>query len=498
MTTREDVAGADYEVLVFGAFRLDPVRHVLLEAGKPRPLGGRALEILLALVERAGETVGTNELLARVWPDSVVENGTLRAHIAALRKILGDGESGVRYVENVSGQGYRFAAPVTRLREPAIPTALHAAAPLPPVSGESAPAVGYAHNLPAPLTRMVGRTRDLSLLTAEMSRRRFVTIAGAGGIGKTLLAVSVAQTLAPAYAHGVRFVDLSSLLEPRGVAGALASALGLAAPAADPRSDIRTFLQDKSMLVVIDNCEHVIEAAASLAEEVLQGAPGVHILATSREPLCARGESVHRLEPLTMPEGGEVMSGVEALAFPALQLFIERAEAHLNAFALRDADIPLIVEICRRLDGNPLAIELAAANLDPLGLHGLAASLDEGLHLFIRGHRTAVPRHQTLSATLDWSYELLSPSERVILHRLALFVGSFDQQSACAVVADETLDAARVLEGLTHLAAKSLIVADVTGEKILYQLLDTPRAYALEKLRDSGELEKIRRRHVQA
>jgi predicted ATPase/DNA-binding winged helix-turn-helix (wHTH) protein len=495
-TTRDETfVDVGSEVLVFGPFRLDPVRHVLWEAGKPLRLGSRALEILLALVERAGETVGTSELLARVWPNSVVEGGTLRVHIAALRKILGDGESGVRYVENVSGQGYRFAAPVTRLREIQTTTATRASTV--PVAGESGSTAYCADNLPAPLTRMLGRVRELSSLAARVQQRRFVTLAGPGGIGKTTLALSVAERLAPAYPQGACFVDLALIAEIRLVPGAVASALGLVALAMDPLAQILTFLRDKSMLVVLDNCEHVIEVAASLVEKVLQGAPGVHVLATSREPLRAEGESVHRLGPLAMPEGEGAMTRAEALAFPAIQLFVERAEASLDTFELHDAEVPVIVEICRRLDGNPLAIELAAAHVDLLGVTGMAASLDQGLHLMIKGHRTASPRQQTLRATLDWSYELLSASEQAVLRRLAVFVGSFDLPSARAVAADQKLDAAEVFEGLTSLAAKSLFVTDVTGKKVLYRMLETPRAYALEKLRDSGELSQTQGRHAE-
>jgi predicted ATPase len=278
------------------------------------------------------------------------------------------------------------------------------------------------------------------------------------------------------------------------VAGALASALGLAALTPDPLSQVLSFLRDKSMLVLLDNCEHLIEVAASLVEKVRRDAPGVHVLATSREPLRAEGESLHRLEPLAMPEGEGAMSGEAALSFAAVQLFVERAKASSDSFELTDAEVPLIVQICRRLDGNPLAIELVAPHVDLLGVRGLAARLDEGLHLLIRGRRTAVPRHQTLRATLDWSYELLSASEQMILRRLAMLVGSFDLPCARAVAADETVGAARVFEALVNLVAKSLIVVDVTGEQVRYRLPDTTRAHALEKLRDSGELAQIQQR----
>jgi predicted ATPase/DNA-binding winged helix-turn-helix (wHTH) protein len=475
-------------VLAFGPFRLDPVRHALWEAGKPLRVGSRALEILLALVERPGEIVGKIELLTRVWPNSVIDDGALRVHITALRKILGDRKSGVRYIENISGQGYRFAAPVRRLHQIAKFTA----------AAEVGSMSYRADNLPALLTKMVGRSQVLSELAVRVPQRRFVTITGPGGIGKTTLALSVAQTLAPSYPHGVCFVDLALLTEPRQVSGALATALDLGTLEADPLPGVLAFLRDKSILVLLDNCEHLIEVVARLAEQLLTDAVGVHVLATSREPLRAKGEFLHRLAPLAMPLGDGAMTRVEAMSVPAVQLFVERAEADSDTFELNDAEVPLIVEICRRLDGNPLAIELAAAHVELLGLRGLAFRLDEGLHLSIRGRRTAVPRHKTLRATLDWSYELLSPAEQAILRRLAVFVGRFDLPSACAVAAEEAVDAPGVFEGLVNLAAKSLIAVDVTCEKVLYyRMLETQRAYALEKLRGSKELSKTQHRHAE-
>lgn len=485
------------EVLVFGPFWLDPARRVLLESGQPVRLSSRPLQILLALVERAGETVSANELFARVWSKGGVEDGTLRAHIAALRKALGDGESGIRYVENISGQGYRFAAPVTRLRSPPISSASRPAVPNVPISGDPGSKVYRPNTLPPPLTGMVGRARVVSLLAAQVPQWRFVTLTGPGGIGKTAVALSVAETLAPTYPQGVCFVDLALLTEPRQVAGALASALGLGALPADPLPDILSGVARKSLLLVLDSCDPVVAAAAGLVEKLLQSAPRVHVLATSREPLRAEGEFVQGLEPLAMPEGPEALTAGEALTVPAVRLFVKSAEAHLDTFELRDTDVPLVMEICRRLDGNPLAIELAAAHVNLVGLKGLADSLDEGLHLLIRGRRTAVPRHQTLGATLDWSYERLPPLEQTLLRRLAVFAGSFDPQSARAVAADETADVAAVLQGLTRLVAKSFIIADVPAEPAHYRLLNTTRAYGLEKLRDSGELAQTQLRHAQ-
>jgi predicted ATPase/DNA-binding winged helix-turn-helix (wHTH) protein len=490
----EEPETAGYEVLSFGPFRLDPVQHTLLDGDTPLRLGSRALEILIALVERAGEVVSKNELLARVWPDTIVEEGNLRAHITALRKVLGDGKSGIRYVDNFSGRGYRFVAPVVRIWERQSRAQVPASVMHPGARPSSA---HLAEHLPASLTHIIGRTQVITTLTARMPERRFVTIVGPGGMGKTTVALCVADQLAGAYEHGVRFVDLGSLADPQQVANALALVLGVALLTEDPLPRILSFLKDKSMLIVLDNCEHVITTAAYLAEKVLQGAPGVHILATSRESLRAESEHVLRLLPLETPTASTPLTCTEGLAYPAIQLFVERAMASLDTFEFHDADARIVAEICRRLDGNPLAIELVAARVDLFGVRGLAECMSDGFQLLMKGRRTALPRQQTLRATLDWSYALLSPSEQKTLCRLSVFAGGFDLRSAAAVAADDRAGAAEVFEDLASLVAKSFITADVTGEQALYRLLETPRAYALEKLRSGSEFATIRERHAQ-
>jgi predicted ATPase/DNA-binding winged helix-turn-helix (wHTH) protein len=470
-------------LLTFGPYRLDPVQHVLLEADKPVRLGSRALEILLVLLERAGEVVSRQELMARVWPDIFVEEGTLRVHVAALRKVLSKSQARERYVENFSGRGYRFAAPVTVLREAAVPVAQ-------PLTAAD------TDHLPASLTRMVGRMRTVSALAARFPAQRFVTIVGPGGIGKTTVAVTVARQLSAAYPHKAHFVDLATLSDERLVPITLASVLGLAILAEDPVSRLVRFLKDKQMLIVLDNCEHVIDAATFLAEKILMEAPGIHVIATSREPLRAHGERIHRLTPLAVPPPSTTLTAADALTFSAVELFVERATASLDTFTLDDSNAHSVAEICRRLDGNPFAIELAAARVDLFGAHGLAARLDDRLQFLTKGRRTSLPRQQTLRAALDWSYKLLSPTEQTLLCRLAVFAGSFDFEAAAALAADETIPANDVLQGLTNLAAKSLITADVTAEQVLYRLLDTPRNYALEKLTHSHENIDIRRKHA--
>jgi predicted ATPase/DNA-binding winged helix-turn-helix (wHTH) protein len=489
-----DSAASAHQVLSFGPFRLDPVRRVLLEGGKARRLGGRALEILFALVEHAGQIVTKNELIARVWPDSVVQEATLRVHIAALRKVLGDGVSGIRYVENFSGRGYRFVAEVRELYATPAP-------PITQVSVSSAPESAVVSSRPAghPVTRsmrLIGRAHIVNVLAERVPQRRFVTLVGPGGVGKTTVALAVADLLICAYPDGIRFVDLTTLNERDPLGSLFATAPDAPTLTQEKLSEALGFLQHKRLLILLDNCEHVIDLAAKWTETLLRIAPGVAVLATSREPLRAQGEHVHRLAPLESPPRSQHMTGDEALEFPAIQLFVERATASLDTFKLRDADAPVVSEICRRLDGNPLAIELAAARMDLFDARALAARLDDRFQLLTRGHRTAQPRHRNLRASLDWSYDLLSSDEKVMLRRLSMFSDGFTLEGAIKLVADEALQAVDVFDILTDLVAKSLLTADFIGEHVVYRLMDTARLYGLEKLRAAGEVAEIRRRHA--
>ena len=470
-------------VASFGPFRLLPAQQLLLEGETPVRLGSRALEILIALVERAGELVSKGELMACVWPNTVVEESNLKVHVAALRRTLGDGQPGRRYLATVPGRGYRFVAPV-ELSEPGRPPAHQSAA------------AERAHNLPASLTRTIGRADTISALLGQLPRRRFITIVGPGGIGKTTVALAVAEALIAGYEHGVRFVDLAPLSDAQFLPSALASALGLAIHSDNAVPGLIDFLRDKQMLIVLDSCEHVTEAAAALAEQVFNGAQGVHILATSREALRAMGEHVHRLAPLESPPSSSGLTAAEALPFPAVQLFVERAAANVDGFELSDADAPIVTEICRKLEGIALAIELAATRIEAFGVRQLSALLDDRFRLLKHGRRTALPRHRTLTAALDWSYEFLPEDERVVLRRLSVFAGAFTLDSATAVAAGTDFDGPEVIEAVANLVAKSLVSADVSGAVVQYRLLDTTRTYALQKLTESGEIEEFVRRHA--
>ncbi len=380
---------------------------------------------------------------------------------------------------SVPGRGYRFVAPIDFSEPERLPVQLRREPP--------------SHNLPLSKSRVVGRANAIDTLRDHMSRQRLVTIAGAGGIGKTTVALAVAEALLPIYPDGIRFVDLAPVENPQFIAGALGTALGVAIDPTNAVPRLVEVLRDKRMLIVLDSCEHVVEAAASLAEHLLAGAFGVRILATSREPLRAEGERVHRLPPLEIPADRVALTASDALAYPAVQLFVERAAAILDGYELSDADAPVVSDICRRLGGVALAIELAAARTDAFGIQQLAALLDDRFRILKRGKRTAQLRHQSLTATLDWSYEFLPESERVVLRRLSVFAGAFTLESAIAVAGDERTD---VLEDLACLVAKSLVSADVGGAVVNYRLLDTTRAYAIQKLTESGDFENYARRHA--
>jgi predicted ATPase/DNA-binding winged helix-turn-helix (wHTH) protein len=468
-------------MLSFGPFRLDPARHILFEGETLVAIGHRALDILIALVERPGELVPKQDLMARVWPNTFVEDSNLRVNIALLRRALRDGRDGRRYITTDQGRGYRFVATLGEVQAV-------------PIAEGPTPRPQQINTLPTTLHRVIGREQVVAALSTQLPQRRFITLVGPGGIGKTTVAVEVARMLAANYPDGILFFDLAPLGEATLLASALATQLGLSIAADDRLPGVLLHLKDRRMLLVLDGCEHIVGSAAAVAEQVVAAAPGVHVLATSREPLRAGGERVHRLQPLDSPTGGGTLTATEALAFPGVQLFVERAAAtNLSGFELSDADAPLVAEICRRLDGIALAIELAASCAEAFGVRELAARLDDRFRLLTTGRRTALPRHQTLAATLDWSYQLLTDNERQLLGDLSVFVGRFSLDSALAVIGDHTSQQALLIG---NLVAKSLLAFDPRDEGAYYRLLDNTRLYAWEKLRESGKLPEARRRHA--
>lgn len=479
----DEELGQSNDVAAFGPFRLFPKRRLVEKDGVPIGLSGRALDILILLTERAGEVVSKKDLTARVWPDVVVTEGSLRFHIGVLRKTLGDGQRGARYVTNVPGRGYCFVAPILQSDSIAPPT-------------ERSYPADKTHNLPRQLTRLVGRDEAVETISAQLAHRRFVTIVGPGGIGKTSVAISVASALLSAFDGAIRFVDLGPLTDPQLVPSTLASLLGLSAQSTYSASSLVKALGQKRILLVFDSCEHVIETTSELAQQLIQGTPHVHILATSRESLRVEGEQIHRLFPLASPPDDAALTAAQVLSFPAAQLFVERVSMATNGFNLCDADAPAVANICRKLDGIPLAIELAAARIDAYGIGGTSTLLDDRFRLFWTGPRTALPRHQTLSAALDWSYDLLPESERIIFRRLSVFVGNFTLEAVRFVAPGDDQDGTASIDAIASLVGKSLVTADSGERQARYRLLDTTRTYAAEKLKSAGEAARIGRRHA--
>src|ERR1700722_3337183 len=463
----------------FGPFSLFAAEGLQKKTGEPIPLGGRALDVLIALVERAGEVVTHQELISNVWPDVTVEGANLRANIASLRKALGDRRDGARYISSVAGRGYCFVAPVTR-------SSVRQTVPVP----EPFP------NLPPRLTRIVGRDDTVRALAQQLQVWRFVSIVGPGGVGKTTVAISVAHTLVDGFHDAVFFIDLAALTDPQLVPTAVGSALGLMVQTQDPGVGLLAFIGDNKILLVLDSCEHVIGVVAALVERVVNGAPQAHILATSREALRAEGEHVHLFYSLDCPLEDDGLTAMEALRYPAAQLFMERGAASGYGAALSDSDAPIVARICRRLDGIALAIELAASRVGSHGVRGTAELLDNHFSLFWRGRRTALPRHETLNAMLDWSYSLLSECEKVVLCRPSVFVGDFTLAAAGSVASETEVDDADVIDAVVSLVAKSLISTTVINESTYYRMLDTTRAYAAAKLAERGEADRIARCHA--
>jgi predicted ATPase/DNA-binding winged helix-turn-helix (wHTH) protein len=447
------------------------------------PIGGRALDILIALVTYSPEVV-TRQMLAKlVWPDVIVGEATLRVHLTTLRRVLGDGVDGARYIVNVPGRGYSFVASLRteggEETAPDGPVGQAARSTLPPVP-----------------PHIRGRADTVIELKSLLLSSRFVTVTGPGGIGKTTIALAVAHAASTDFADdAVCFVDLGSLSGPGDVLTVLASALGSVPQAADPELHIQAFLANRPFLIVLDSCEHVIETVATLCERLFLALPMLHLLATSREALRVEGECVHLLAPLLSPTE-EVPSAAAALASPAVQLFMERASSSGHRSALTDEEAPIVADICRQLDGIALAIELAAARVGSLGIAGTADLLNNGGALLLQGRRSALPRHQTLHALLDWSFQLLTNEEQITLSRLSVFAGGFGFDAIVAVVKDLGVTRQMVANMVVNLADKSLVSIVAANGSNVYRLLDTTREYAAAKLAEGGQAGAVARHHA--
>ena len=454
----------------FGPFTLSPAGRLLERDGIPVRLGGRALDLLIALVRSAGEIVGKRELLSQVWPNMVVEEGNLRFHMVAIRKALGDSGSTNRYIVNVANKGYSFVAPVAK-------TELGARDPV----ARAEPAI----RLPALPTVVVGRDEEVAALTDALTRYRLVSVVGSGGIGKTTVAMATMHAVYQAFDGDVHFVDFSCITEVALVNATVTAAIGMAHCVDDQRA-LEAHLADRTALIVLDCCEHLIDAVANLVESILRNCPHTRFLVTSREGLRAVGEYVYRLQPLAFPPPGDGLTGAQAMAYPAVKLFVERAAAAGVGFALSDDDAPLVSQLCRGLDGIALAIELAASRIEALGLRAIMDHFDAGATLLWSGKRTASARHQTLRATLDWSFNLLPEQERLLLRRLSVFAGTFSLDAAVEICCPER-GRFVAMELLSNLVAKSLVTVDAGGATLRYRMLDSTKSYCGTMLREGDE-----------
>lgn len=457
--------------LCFDQFELVPEQRLLTRDGAPVAVGARALDLLLALARAGGEPVTKADLLRSAWPDLIVDESNLRVQIVGLRKALGEG-----VVASVPGGGYRLAAPLVAPQSRAEPARDRPATSSHPVAN-----------------RIVGRDEVIADVVAKLSERRLVTLVGPGGIGKTTVALAAAAICARRHA----FVDFGALTNPDLVASLVASSLGLPVITSDPVAAITRRLQDGDWLLVLDSCEHLVGPIALFAERLLEAAPALRLLATSREALRCGGEWVMRIAALRTPEIDQAWTVERIQTFSAIELFLERARAAFSGFRVSDADAHLVVDICRRLDGIPLALELAAARVEAFGLQGLATQISGHLEMLAGGRRTALPRHQTIIATLDWSYALLAPAERTVLARLSVFRGPFSIDDAAFVASGADTSAAALRDAIADLAAKSLLSTRSAEGRLAYRLLETTRLYAAGKLDAAGEVEATAERHAQ-
>jgi predicted ATPase/DNA-binding winged helix-turn-helix (wHTH) protein len=473
---------AVYRKLKFGPFELSIGERVLRRDDQALALGGRALDILIYLADRPGEVIAKQELIDHVWSDVNVDEGSLRVHVAAIRKALADGHFGNRYIANIKGRGYSFVGTVV------------------PLAGSSESRKdGSRHQgrlFVRPIT-MVGREAVVSEVSDKLRNERFVTLLGPGGIGKTTVALAVGRAVAEEFDGKVHLVDLESLTDPRHVAGVVATSLGLALKSRDPGLELVDLVRSRKILIILDSCEHLIEAVALIAEQLHRETEQVSLLTTSRELLKVEGEHCCRVPPLDCPPDGSEQTANAVLRYPAVQLFVRRVAARAGSVVLTDEEAPFVAELCRKLDGMPLAIELAAGQAAALGVKNTAAHLASRPELLKLSHRTAVPRHRTLKATLDWSYDLLCDAERIVFRRIAPFVGHFSLEGARYLAGELGAGAGEVCDAIAGLVEKSLIAARIDETQAEYRLLDTTRAYALEKLEEHAEVDVVFRRHAE-
>jgi non-specific serine/threonine protein kinase len=461
-----------------GPLRLDPQAGVLSEDGVPVALGARGVAVLTALVSRAPECVAKADILEAAWPGLVVEEANLAVQISSVRRALARVPGSEGWIETLARRGYRFVGPVTVHEGPgADPTVL---------------ADRTRTNLPQVLSSFVGRSREIAEIKRLLPTTRALTLVGTGGIGKTRLALQAAAEVIDAYRDGVWFVDLAALADPALVVSTVAQVLGLKEAAGQPlQVTLCEYARTKEMLLVLDNCEHMLGACADLVDALLRAASRVCVVATSREPLRIAGEHVYPLSPLPLPAG---RADVRAIArSEAVQLFVDRARQHRARFDLDGSRAGTVAAICRRLDGLPLALELAAARVAMLPVDEILRLLDQRFRLLTRASGSEMPRQQTLRAMIDWSYDLLDEAEKQLFARLSVFAGGWTLAAAEAVGAGDPIAKDDVAYLLVALIDKSLVAVDENGDR--YRMLETVREYAREKLAHSGEIDPLRSRH---
>jgi len=469
-------------IFSFGPFRLAPRRQLLLLDGQPVRLGGRAFELLQLLVLRSGELVGKDELMAAAWPDIFVHDSNLKVNMSSLRRSLGDTQIEPVYIATVARRGYKFIADVkTSTTE---------------VEDDPAFAEPILLSRPPLLRSIVGREGDMADIADLLVQKRHVTLAGAGGVGKTTVAVAAAQAFASHYRDGVCFVDLATISDPTHFGTALVTALGIRGNPDNSVAAVLDYLRPRQMLVILDNCEHVLPAATIFAGRFMADTSPSKLLATSREPLGTFTEHVVRLGSLSLPRPSEALTADQALGFPAIQLFVRRA-TEWSDYHFDEADCDSIAAICHSLDGLPLAIELAAAQIGTFSPRELVAMLDQNLGFRAPCAEGASPRHETLMATIDWSFKLLSPKEATLFGLLSVFSAAFEAEDAAFVAEVAGLTPIDVVTGLGSLVAKSLVSAQASGASLRYRLLDSTRRYAAERREADPAGAEAQRYHAQ-
>jgi predicted ATPase len=444
------------------------------------PIGGRAFEILELLVRSSGELVSKDELLGRVWPGITVLENTLHVHIGSVRRALGPYK---KLLRTESGRGYRLIGQWKQVF-PNAPVAARVNVGSVPIAK-----IRPTNNLPQNPARLVGRSEAERKLSDLTSAYRMVTLTGPGGIGKTSLAVQAARGLFTAFDDGGWIVELASISDPSLVTSAVAGVLGLKLGGEEISAEVvARAIGDRHILLILDNCEHIIDAAARCADAILRLCSRVTILATSREILRIDGEHVFRVAPLDVPPLHQYAME-ELIEHSAIELLLALMHSQDPSYAPDATGILAAAEICRRLDGIPLAIEFAATRATTLGLSQVSRMLDDRFRLLTVGRRIALPRHKTLRATLDWSYDLLPAQEQMLLRHLSMFRGGFTVDAATAIIGDHAFDRAAVAEGIGNLIRKSLVVRANSIDGSRWDLLDSIRIYAMEKLTQNNELD---------